>query len=236
MARNLAVRVAAARPARAGSGVANARVAAPRIGVGQARSTGIGLSAAHAVAGPAGPSASPTSPPSGSPWDSQAEREWGAGEQAYNDRVSGLEGDWQSRQEWYGLGETNNPYSQAGLLAHNHEVGQRGVMNGAGLQLYSGSTVNARASQDRSFDIGLESLKAAFAAEQARVDREEEGVTHQWESDQGAIREGALARAAEAEPPPAPLPPAAVAAAVAGAGASSGKGKKKIAVSKNRKA
>jgi hypothetical protein len=140
------------------------------------------------------------------PWDSQAEREWGAGEKAYQDRRSALEGDWQSRDEWFGLGETNNPYSQASLLSHRHEVGKRGVMNSAGLQLYSGSTVNARASTDRTFNIGLESLKAAYEAERARKDRELLQAQHEWESEGNEIREGAVGRVAESEPPPAPGP------------------------------
>lgn len=141
------------------------------------------------------------------PWDSQAEREWGDSERGYNDRVAGLQGDWVAREDWYGLGGVSNPYSQAALLSHRHEVDQRGVMNSAGLQLYSGSTVNRRAAADRSFNIDLESLRAAYEAERARKDREVESARHDWEREQGAIREGAAGRAAEREPPPAPEPP-----------------------------
>lgn len=238
MARSLAARVAAARPARSSSGVANARPAGPAAAVGRGRpATGaIGLGAAQPVTGAArsAPAATPAPaaaapPPAGAPWDAQAEREFGAGQQAYNDKFAGLEGDWKAREEWYGLGETNNPYSQASLLSHRHEVDERSVLNSAGLQLYSGSTVNRHAAADRSYGVGLESLRAAYAAEQARKTREEEAAAHEWEREAGAIGEGATERASEREPAPAPLPPGA-APAGSGPGASSGKGKKKIAV------
>lgn len=238
--RNLAARVAAARPVRAGSGVGNARPVSAKVGIGGAHRArpGVGVGPARPVAGPGvgGGAPAPAPQPVGVPWDAQAEREFGSGEQTYQDKIAGLSGDWKSRQEWYGLGETNNPYSQASLLAHQHEVDQRAVMNGAGLQLYSGSTVNNHAAADRSFDIGYESLKAAYAAEEARVRREEEQARHAWEAEEGAIREGALERATEAEPPAAPLPPGAGGGGGSGKGASAGKGKKKVAIGKARKA
>jgi hypothetical protein len=140
------------------------------------------------------------------PWDAQAEREFGGGQQKYQDRIGGISGDWQYRQEWYGLGEKSNPYSQAALLQHRHEVDNRTVMNSAGLSLYSGSTVNRHASADRSYDVNKEALEAAYAAEEAKVNRELDEAQHEWEDEQAAIREGALGRAEEIEPPPAPLP------------------------------
>jgi hypothetical protein len=213
-------------------GVAQAHPARGRIGLGQARPVarpGAGPAPAPVAAAPA------AAPPAGAPWDAQAERESGAGLQAYGDKYSGLEGDWKSRKEWYGLGETNNPYSQASLLSHRHEVDNRAVLNSAGNHLYAGSTVNAHQSADRRFSVGLESLKAAYAAEEARKTREEEAAKHEWEREQGEIAEGALTRAAEREPPPAPEPEPAPAPAPA-PGSGPGKGRRGRGINQNRRA
>lgn len=154
------------------------------------------------------------------PWDAQAEREWSAGENKYGDRYADLNGAWKAREEWYGFGETNNPYSQASMLAHQHKVDNRRVLNSAGQQLYSGITVSRHQGADRSYNVNLESLKAAYEAERAKKERELQEAMHEWEAEQAAIREGPIARAEEVEPMPLATPGG-------GGGGGGGKGKGK---------
>lgn len=179
-----------------------ARPAGANVGLAGAKPAGGGGGGGAAAAGLAAPA--PTPPPAGAPWDAQAEREWGGGENKYRDKMAGIQGDWAYRQEWYGLGGASNPYSQAALLQHRHEVDNRTVMNSAGNQLYAGSTVDRHAAADRTFDVAYKQLEAAYAAENAKREREEAEARHEWEDEQAAIREGAVGRAEEVEPPPAP--------------------------------
>ncbi len=200
-----------------------------RIGVGPGHPAGrgkIGVSPGRPV-GPRKPPPTPPTPglaapaaPAVKPWDAQAEEQWGAGEQSYNDRLAELEGGWQSREEWYGLGATKNPYSQAALLERRHEIARRGNLNSAGNQLYAGSLVNAMAGADRNYNEGFESLRAAYAAEQEQNERQKEQARHEREAEEGATNREAIERAEEVEPPPTPGPEG------AGGGNKKGKAKK----------
>jgi len=200
----LVARVAASRARRGASGVQNARPARSGIGVGPGRPAG--QRPPRNPQGPQTPSYTPPAPV-GSPWDAQAEREAGESQTSYGDQLAMLQGNWQAREDWYGLGATNNPYSQASLLQRRHEVEQRGVLTGSGNQLYAGSTVNARAATDRRYSVDREALEAQFAAESSQHEREQEALQHARGAEGGRIKEGAIGREEEREPPPAPLGP-----------------------------
>lgn len=147
----------------------------------------------------------PSAPPVGRPWDSTAERQWGAGEQKYHDIYAELEGSWKAREDYYGLGLTKSPYSQAALMERQHEVNSRSNLNSIGNQLYSGSLLNRQSGTDRRFDVGIEGLRAAYSADKEANELSKTKAQHEWEREQGEISEEAVQRAEEAEPPPAPV-------------------------------
>jgi len=203
--RSVLAKVSQARPARAAGAIGQARPARPRIGLGQARPAGGGGSQSSGGGGGGGTAPPPAAQaPAAQPWDAQAERESGAAGRKFGDTYADITGGWNAREEWYGYGETSNPYSQAALLSHRHDVDNRTVLNSANNQLYAGSTVNRHQAADRRFSIDSEALKAAFEAERAKKDRELQQAEHEYGDEIAGIREGPILRAEELEPAPAP--------------------------------
>lgn len=123
--------------------------------------------------------------------------------------MAGLSSKRDFRERSFGLSEgyndpAANPWSQAALLQHQHDVGTRGTMNSAGLNLYSGSTVNGLASNDRQYAMGLGQLKQQQEEEQAAWAREEQELAQERQTAREEASGGAVERAAETEPEPMP--------------------------------
>lgn len=171
------------------------------------------------------------------PWDSQAEIKATGADTRYNDYKVESAGNRDFRERYYGLSDgyndpTANPWSQAALLAHQHEVGQRGVREGgAGNQLYAGSTINRERAETRRAELALQTLKGAYESEKAGWARDDQEARHRHEEERDDAQIGAIDRAAEA---PLPVLPA----SGSGAHAKTKQNKKtvKYGVSKGRKA
>jgi hypothetical protein len=233
--------IASAKPVGAASGIAQAKPVSGGIGVGKNKALGgggLGVGGAKPVAAaPTPASAAPAAPP----WDATAQAEEAAAQRAYEDSVGSISSQRDFRERYFGLGDgyndpTANPYSQAALLQDQHEIGERGTMNAAGLQLYAGSTVNRLAGNDSAYAKNLYNLKLQQEEEQARWAQEEQAAQHARESAREEASAGAIQRAAEAEPAPVPVASAGGGGGGGGGGASAGKGKKKVGVGKGKKA
>lgn len=137
------------------------------------------------------------------PWDSTAQREAsGLGNEAADTRAT-LSNRWQQQQEEMGLGEgASNPYSHASQLARERDNNQRGVVNTAGNNLYSGSTVNAQRQTERQYDEGFNQLTAAYDRNKAAYERGTGKTDRDYQLGMAAIKEGALNRALASEPQP----------------------------------
>jgi hypothetical protein len=219
MARSVAAAVAAARPVRAASGVGNATSLGKVVGVpgspqvpqvsqkgGANRGTSLNPLTKR-VAGGGAPSASAAAAPtrdSAAPWDAQAESEAGEAETAFNTKEAELAGNWTAREGYYGFGANgaNNPYSQASLLATHHEWNERGVLNGAGNQLYAGSTVNAHRQETGRYTTSYGQLLQAYEDEKAAKEREETAAGSAYETALKNAGLGAIGRASATEPEP----------------------------------
>lgn len=221
MPRNLAHAVSNARPARASSGVhrANGGTTAP---AGSSRGPTTGLSSNRAFntnhpsyvaqpskPAPSAPAAAPApAAPTGMPWDARAQQEFGAAQTKYNDTIAELQGNWATREQFYGFGANgaNNPYSQASLLAKHHEWNERGRSNASGLQAFAGSNVNAEREEVGRYTTSYEQLLQAYEAEKAQNQRKEEQAKHEEEEGEENAQLGAIERAQQTEPEPVAAP------------------------------
>ncbi len=141
--------------------------------------------------------------PAPMPWDSQAERESAELDNEAGDTRTQIASDYQRSQEELGFGAgADDPYSQAALLKERREASRRGIMATAGNQLYAGSTVNAQRGTQRQFDIGYQQLQDTAARDQAVYNTGTGRIQRDEQLGLGAIKEGALNRAAASEPPP----------------------------------
>lgn len=84
------------------------------------------------------------------------------------------------------LGETS-PYSLAMQLQRRRENERRGAVTGAGLNLYSGSTINHLRGADFRYGQDQAGLKEQFASELEKLRRQE---TEAEEAKEGAYQEG----------------------------------------------
>jgi len=226
--------------------VAQNRQAQPRLAVGQnRRATGnIGVSRGRPArpsvgrgsGGAAQPSAGALNGSTGTPqasgampWDSQATMETAGAYRNAEDKLAGLRGNWDAEQRSIGIGQgyENNPYSQASLLQRQREIGLRGTLNGAGNQLYAGSTVNRLGSVEHGYSEGYAHLNERYEAQRAREEREELATQHEIQSEQEQAQLEAIRRAEEQAPEPAPVNEA----PSSGGG---GKGKQKKGFRKNK--
>lgn len=132
------------------------------------------------------------------------------GDLAYENQVGQMDRDaaWQARQEEYGLGAgAQSPYSHAAMLKKQRQAGERGVRNTAGVNLYSGSTVNQQAQVTSAYDQQRHELEKAFAGDQEAYHRAASDANRDYELGRNRIQEGALERALESEPAPLGVPP-----------------------------
>jgi hypothetical protein len=138
------------------------------------------------------------------PWDSGAETSaQGLGLQ-YANRQAGLSGDQTYEEEQTGIGANgaNNPYSDAAMLKRQRDIGNRGAVNGAGNQLYAGSTVNAVRGVAGAYDRNLKGLEASFARNQELRRRQQQEAEADYQTGLGSIQESALDRAVESPSEP----------------------------------
>ena len=213
--------VQARHPARTG-GTQAPRAAGPRMGIGQGRPTRpqlrAGLGAASPAGGARGPGGSAGAQAQGSapvaaptPWNSKAEQIVAGARRSYLDASNNFDLSEQQAKGDFGLDPgfndyKSNPYSRAALLEQSYQNANRGTINSAGLQLYSGSTSNAldanRGAYGRSRDelaktyrdaLGeISAGRAKAAQERAEAEREAE-----WDR---------IAAAESAEPEPEAAP------------------------------
>lgn len=147
------------------AGVSPRQSTRPRIGVGPARvapapgrvrgarpapvgkgGVGGGKGPGGAPGGPGGaPGPAPIQNPT--PWSSRYEQSVGASRKRYLDSSSNFDLAEQQAKQDYGVESgfndyKANPYSRAALLEQSYQRANKGTINAAGLQLYSGSTSN----------------------------------------------------------------------------------------------
>lgn len=132
---------------RASSGSGGTSYPGPGIGTGRPVSRpGGGLGQSHPVPRPV---AAPSTPagPAATPWDARYEQAVAGGNKKYLNASGNLDLAEQAAKQDYGLDPGYNDYkvnpnSRAALLEEKFQQGNRGVVNSAGLNLYSGSTSN----------------------------------------------------------------------------------------------
>lgn len=166
--------VKARRPALSGGTTAPRSAAGgPRTGLGQARPAprpklGLGQNRPAAAPIASGPGASPApAGPAPTPWDSRYEQTVSGANRSYLNANVNFDLAEQGAKQDFGLDPgfndyQSNPYSRAALLQQSYLNANRGTMNSAGLQLYSGSTSN-RLSANRSANAqGRDQLAKAY--------------------------------------------------------------------------
>lgn len=180
MARNqnrrqiVAQAIQARRPGRSGGTTAPRSAAkGPRLGQNHPAHGRIGLGGAKPVAGPgviagggAGGGAAPVAYKP-TPWNSKAEEIVNAARRGYLGSQTNFDLAEQEAKQDYGLDQgfndyKANPYSRAALLEQSYQNANRGTMNSAGLQLYSGSTSNALGSNRSTLDLNRNNLANSY--------------------------------------------------------------------------
>jgi hypothetical protein len=212
--------VQARRPQRTGGTQApRAYSRGPRAGVGQARPAngyraGIGPSRpAQVQPGPSTLGAGVAAPngPTPTPWNSKAEQIVAGARRNYLAAQGNFDLAEREAQQDYGLDPgfndyKANPNSRAALLEQSYQNANRGTVNSAGLQLYSGATSNAlganRGVYGRSRDELAKSYREALGEiGQGRVKAAQEQAEREQEAEWDRI---AAAEAAEPDASAAP--------------------------------
>lgn len=177
--------LAKARPAkqanRAAVGPARPAPRGPTIGLGQAQPAASG-------------SASPAAP--ADPRDSVYYSELAGAGKRRDTALGDIASSRNVAEQRFGLsgahGNTKaNPYSLAAVLQDRQQLGQRGVRNSAGLQIYSGSTRQKQTNVDSGYAKSLADLRAQRARAIADFLREEGDVKRAYDE----AKETAYARA-----------------------------------------
>lgn len=197
--------------------IANAKPLGTGSGIGQNRNlTGVGgIGGNHPVTNKPKPAGTPAVAPAGTqgtslPWDRPAELQSGTAQKRWEDTQAGIGSTKEQRERYFGLEPgyndfASNPWSQAALLAHQHEIGERGVREGGqGNQLYSGATINNEQAETRRNALAVNSLTESLHAEQAQWKAEERAAERQREQEEREAIEGAIERATGADLEPAP--------------------------------
>lgn len=101
------------------------------------------------------------------PWDSQKEAAISGANRNYLGQSHNLDFAETGLKQDYGLDPAyndykSNPYSRAALLEQHFQEGNRGVMNNAGLQLYSGSTGNRLAQNRQGYGQDRDALAKSY--------------------------------------------------------------------------
>ena len=186
--------------------------AARRVGVGQARALPSPVARRNPAAAPRRPQQGPGRPggqraPSASPWDSSAEQGTSAALLNRENTRAGVRGARLYQQEQFGLDGSDNPYSHAAQLARERDIGNRANLNSAGLQLYSGSTINRARGVASAYDRGRQQLESEYASRQEEAKQGELDAEGTYQDALAKIREGALERALGRDPALGAVPP-----------------------------
>ncbi len=118
--------------------------------------------------GPGTPGVAP--PPANvapTPWNSKAEQIVAGARKSYLDASGNFDLNEQAAKQDFGLDAgfndyKSNPNSRAALLEQSYQTANRGTMNSAGLQLYSGSTSNRLEGNRRTNSINRDELAKAY--------------------------------------------------------------------------
>jgi hypothetical protein len=107
--------------------------------------------------------------PTPPPWDSRYESEVGGGRRKYLDTINNLDAAERAANAEFGIAPgfndyQSNPYSRAALLESKFQEANRGSMNSAGLQLYSGSTGDRLAANRSGYDLNRDALAKQYNA------------------------------------------------------------------------
>lgn len=145
----------------------------------------------------------PRRTPSPMPFDAQAQRESAElGNEAADARAAQF-GNYTSAQSELGFGlGTENPYSQVAENRRGLAANQRGIVNTAGNQLYSGSTLNARSEARSGYDRSQKAIEDKIAQAQADYNQGQAQTTRDEQTGLVGIKAEAVDRAAAAEPAP----------------------------------
>jgi hypothetical protein len=231
--------IVARRPARSGGTTAPRSAAGgPRLGQNRpaprqktgiasnrpARGGGTGGGAAPGPGGSAGASVAPGRAPT--PWNSAAENIVAGARRNYLGAQANFDLAEKEAKQDYGLDSgfndyKANPYSRAALLEQSYQNANRGTMNSAGLQLYSGSTSNALGANRSTRDLNYNDLASAYreALGQITVGRTEAAEKKAEEEREAEWRRIEAAERSEPDAEASPAP--------GGGGGSSGGGKPK---------
>jgi hypothetical protein len=103
------------------------------------------------------------------PWDTRYEEEVGGARKKYLDTTTNLDYAQTGIEQDYGLAPAyndyqSNPYSRAALLESQYQKANRGTLNSAGYQLYSGSAGNHLAANRSGYDINRDQLEKTYQA------------------------------------------------------------------------
>lgn len=137
------------------------------------------------------------------PWDSRAQRESAElGNEAGDVRAT-LLGRYNRAQSELGFGiGADDPYSAVAENRNRLEVDRRRILNTAGNQLYSGSTLSAQSAARADYDRRQKGIDSAIAEEQSAYNRGQAQTSRDEALGGTAIKEGAINRAVAAEPQP----------------------------------
>jgi hypothetical protein len=150
----------------------------------------------------------PQKPPYVAPWETdplsqsafaQANKTFGNTQAYIASNREGLE-----RHYGFDANGQASPYSLASQLQRRHDSERRGAINGAGLSLYSGSTVNHLRGADFRYAQDEAGLKEQYASELAKLSRQEQEAEEAKEGAYQEGREGAIDRLGEEELPVTP--------------------------------
>lgn len=137
------------------------------------------------------------------PFDAQAQRESGELENEAADTRAAQFGRYTGAQNQLGFGlGAENPYSQLAENRRGLVADQRGIVNTAGNQLYSGSTLNARSEARSGYDRRQKEIEDKIAQSQADYNQGEAQTTRDEQTGLVGIKAEAVGRAAAAEPTP----------------------------------
>src|ERR1044072_4070193 len=235
----------APRSAARGNNIGVGRVRPAQSPGGRSRPAGTGKPRAKAGPNAAGPNPSAPFPPTAAPtpWSSKYEQTVAGANKRYLDATNDFDLAEQTAKQDYGLDPgfndyKSNPYSRAALLEQSYQTANRGTMNSAGLQLYSGSTSNRLNANRATNAINRDSLAKSYRDALQEIST---GRTKAAEDKAREEQEAYWDRIAEAEAnePEAAAAPAASGGAKAKAKKGNGggnKGKNNSPVSRARKA
>jgi hypothetical protein len=121
---------------------------------------------------PAGPQYDPAQQPAILPLDPAAEAARVAGQRNLGISEADAVYDTGQIENEYGLGlDKSNPYSRARLLEESYKRSQRGTLNSAGNQLYSGAYQRMQGENTRNYSMGYDQLSRDYGNQLRNVQR-----------------------------------------------------------------